>query len=98
MHILIQRLAQETLEELFEKNQKQYKLIAQSIDELAEKGIRASHIKKLTGTRNIFRKRAGRWRILFTIDGFILKIWIIAMEKGTQQDYFKWIFYIQRNI
>lgn len=98
MHILIQRLAQETLEELFEKNQKQYGLISKGIDELAEKGIQASLIKKLTGTRNIFRKRVGRWRILFTLDNFAIKIWIIAMEKGTKQDYFKWIFYIQRHI
>lgn len=94
--IFIQRLAQEILQELFDKNQKQYKKIEKAIDELTQKGLSASNIKKLTGTKNIFRKRAGRWRILFTVEGEIFKIWIIAMEKGTKQDYLKWIFYIQK--
>lgn len=95
--ILIQRLAQETLEELFEQNQKEYKKIAQAINELGKNGLGSSNIKKLSGTKNIFRKRVGRWRVLFTAEGQIFKIWIIAMEKGTKQDYFKWIFYIQKS-
>lgn len=95
--IIIQCLAQETIEELFDKNQKQYKQIEKALSELAQKGLRASRIKKLAGTKNIYRKRTGRWRILFTVAGETFKIWIIAMEKGTKQDYFKWIFYIQKN-
>lgn len=95
--ILIQRLAQETLEELFEQNQKEYKKIAKAINELGKNGLGSSNIKKLSGTKNIFRKRAGRWRVLFTAEGHIFKIWIIAMEKGTKQDYFKWIFYIRKS-
>lgn len=95
--VFIQRLAQETLEGLFHKNQKQYHQISKAIDELKEKGLHASNIKKLQGTKNIFRKRIGRWRILFTAEGTILKIWIIAMEKGTKQDYLRWIFYIEKN-
>lgn len=97
VQIIIQRLAQETLEELFERNQKQYKGIENALDELSQKGFQATHIKKLSGTKNIFRKRVGRWRILFTTGAGIFKVWIIAMEKGTKQDYLKWIFYIQKN-
>ncbi|MBI2453901.1 hypothetical protein HYV58_01845 [Candidatus Peregrinibacteria bacterium] len=69
-----------------------------SLDELEQKGLLAPNIKKLSGAKNIFRKRVGRWRILFTNENTVFKIWIIAMEKGTKQDYFKWIMYIQRNI
>ncbi|MBI4995082.1 type II toxin-antitoxin system RelE/ParE family toxin [Candidatus Peregrinibacteria bacterium] len=96
IQISIQRLAQEILQELFDKNQKQYGKIEKAINELAQKGLFASNVKKLTGTKNIFRKRVGRWRILFTVENEIFKIWIIAIEKGTRQDYLKWIFYIQR--
>ena len=95
--IIVQRLAQKTLENLFNSNQKYFKQIGKALDELSQRGLESSGIKKLGGTKNIFRKRVGRWRILFTVEGNIFKIWIIAMEKGTQQDYFKWIFYIQRN-
>lgn len=95
--VFIQRLAKETLEDLFQRNQKQYRQISKAIDELEEKGLHASNIKKLQGTKNIFRKRIGRWRILFTAEEAILKVWIIAMEKGTKQDYLHWIFYIQKN-
>lgn len=95
--IFIQRLAQETLEDLFQKNQKQYRQIASAIDKLKEKGLQASNIKKLQGTKNIFRKRTGRWRILFTVEESVFKVWIIAMEKGVKQDYLRWIFYIQKN-
>lgn len=93
--VFIQRIAQEALERLFDKNQKQYQQIARALDELSQKGLSASKVKKLSGTKNIFRKRVGRWRILFTSEASILKIWIIAMEKGTRQDYLRWIFYIQ---
>ena len=96
--LLIQRLAQDALESLFVRNRKEYEKIAKSLNELAEKGLRAVHIKKLKGAKNIFRKRTGRWRILFTVDGEIFKIWIIALEKGTRQDYFKWILYIEKSV
>ena len=97
IQIFIQRLAQKTLEDLFYRNQKQYRSIAKAIDDLEKNGLSASNIKKLRGTKNIFRKRVGRWRLLFTAEGTILKIWIIAIEKGTKQDYLRWIFYIQKN-
>jgi mRNA-degrading endonuclease RelE of RelBE toxin-antitoxin system len=96
--IFVQRLAEETLQDLFERDYKQYLRIEAAIDEIAKKGLGASQIKKLSGTKNIFRKRVGRWRVLFTFEAEVIKIWIIAMEKGTSQDYFRWIFYIQKNV
>ncbi len=97
VQIFIQHLAQKTLDELFDRNQKQFKYIEDAIDNLASKGLASPGVKKLSGTKNIFRKRVGRWRILFTFEGGQIKIWIIAMEKGAKQDYIKWIFYIDKH-
>lgn len=65
--IFLQSLAQAALERLFERNRGQYNRIEKAIDELSKRGFQASNIKKLAGTKNIFRKRVGRWRVLFTI-------------------------------
>lgn len=93
--VFLQSLAQAALERLFERNRGQYNRIEKAIDELSKRGFQTSNIKKLAGTKNIFRKRVGRWRILFTIQSNILRIWIIEIEKGTKQDYLRWILYIQ---
>ncbi|MEI7510817.1 MAG: hypothetical protein WCJ84_01525 [Candidatus Peregrinibacteria bacterium] len=55
-----------------------------------------SNIKSLSGVPNGYRKRIGRYRILFTLhaEEDICKVWIIDMEKDTQKDYRKWIAYI----
>jgi len=48
----------------------------------------------LKNAPKIFRKRVGRWRILFTIERKKIDVWIIAIEKDTDKDYKRWIAYI----
>jgi len=64
------------------------------LDELEEKGLQSSNVKSLKNAPKIFRKRGGRWRILFTVKLQILNVWIVAIEKDTDKDYKRWIDYI----
>lgn len=95
--LAIQPYAAATLKRLFARHRKQYALIEKALDDLVVEGLGASNIKKLANTKHIFRKRAGRWRILFTFDDDLIRVWIIAIEKDTSADYHKWIFYIEGN-
>jgi len=92
--VIVHELAQETLKKLFLKDKKSFNKISIALDELEKKGLKASSIKKLSSTNKIFRKRVGRFRILFTVNLKTFNVWIIAIEKDTKKDYKVWIKYI----
>lgn len=68
--------------------------------EIQRKGASASSVKVLLGISRGFRKRVGRWRVLFTVDEEKKKVtvWIVAIEKDTKRDYGKWVRYIKSNL
>jgi len=92
--LIIKDIAREILEELSNNNQKTFKIISNALDEIKDKGLKSSNIKKLVGFQKIFRKRIRRWRILFTIEGKEINIWLIAIKKDNRKDYKKWIRFI----
>ena len=95
MHeVVIHELAQETLKKLSLKDKKSFDKISVALDGLAKNGLKLSGVKKLSSVNKIFRKRVGRFRILFTFDVKTFHVWIIAIEKDTKKDYKVWIKYI----
>ncbi len=69
------------------------------VDELERCGPWISQVKKLSGTRNGWRFRFGRYRAIFTFDNETITIWFIDIEKDTKKDYQRWIpFLKQRGI
>jgi len=92
--VIIHELAQETLKKLFLRDRKSFDKISISLDGLAKKGLKLSGIKRLSSANKIFRKRVGRFRILFTVNAKTFHIWIIAIEKDRKKDYKVWIKYI----
>jgi mRNA-degrading endonuclease RelE of RelBE toxin-antitoxin system len=95
--VIIHRLAEDILIELSERDKKSFYIISQALDEIEKNGLQSSNTKHLSNTNKIFRKRIGRWRILFTIEEKNIHIWIVAIEKDTKKDYKKWIKYIVYN-
>lgn len=93
IHLIIHRLATEVLEDLARYERKNYKRIKQALDDLKEKGLETSNCKSISGGYKLFRKRVGRYRILFTVDREEFHIWIIDMKKSPQ-DYVRWMLYI----
>lgn len=68
--------ARKFLPTLSEKN---FKLVAQKIDSLQADPYQ-SGIKKLKGYDNVYRIRAGNFRILYTIDGGKLIIHVVDID------------------
>lgn len=64
------------------------------MDDLEQNGLQSLNIKSLKNAPKIFRKRVGRWRILFTLERQVINVWIIAIEKDADKDYKQWISYI----
>jgi len=94
---MIIQLSEQAVRSLLKiKSKKTKEVVKNSISELSEKGFDASNIKKLTGLKNGYRKRVGRYRILFSFHSRIktVKIWIIELKKDSKKDYRKWIEYI----
>ena len=94
LKIILHNIAEDAVRTLFKRDKRTFEKIKKALDELELKGIKASDVKKLTNTKNIYRKRTGRWRILFTQSGKVLDVWIVAVEKDSQKDYNRWIQYI----
>jgi mRNA-degrading endonuclease RelE of RelBE toxin-antitoxin system len=86
------------LKKLELRNKTSLRKIFEALDSLEELGLKSSGIKKLKNSNGIFRKRAGRFRILFTIQDSKINVWIIGIEKDSSKDYSRWISYISREI
>jgi len=87
----IYKKAKVSLDSMKKENTWDMKNIISSLDEMTIKWLNSSNIKNIWD--DIFRKRVGRWRILFTVDT-LFHIWIIDIEKDTKKDYKKWKEYI----
>ena len=92
--IIINAFAEETIKNISKKDKKAFHRLSDALDDLGRKGLQSSNIKPLKNALKIFRKRVGRWRILFTIEGQAIDVWIVAIEKDTDKDYKRWITYI----
>lgn len=92
--LIVNTFAEETLEKVSLRDKKTFYRLSKALDELEEKGLQSSNIKSLKNAPKIFRKRVGRWRILFTVKLQIINVWIVAIEKDTDKDYKRWIDYI----
>ena len=92
--LIVNTFAEETLEKVSLRDKKTFYRLSKALDELEEKGLQSSNVKSLKNAPKIFRKRVGRWRILFTVKLQIINVWIVAIEKDTDKDYKRWIDYI----
>ena len=92
--LIANTFAEETLEKVSLRDKKTFYRLSKALDELEEKGLQSSNVKSLENAPKIFRKRVGRWRILFTVKLQIINVWIVAIEKDTDKDYKRWIDYI----
>ena len=97
MGIILEKEVALTLKNLQDKRMAG-KLLA-GIREIRDRGLTASNIKRLGHIKNGYRKRVGRYRILFTAeaDRQVIHIWIIEIKKDPR-DYYKWIKRIGRNL
>ena len=96
--VIVHNVAEDTLVSLFKSDKIMFGRICDALDSLEEKGLESSNLKKLTGTKDIYRKRVGRWRILFTFHENIIDVWIVAVEKDTRKDYNRWIRHITYHV
>ena len=92
--LVINTFAEETLEKVSLKDKRTFMRLSKALDELEQNGLQSSNITALKNAPKIFRKRVGRWRILFTLEREIINVWIIAIEKDTDKDYKRWINFI----
>ncbi|MBE7445855.1 MAG: hypothetical protein HS132_11630 [Planctomycetia bacterium] len=92
--LIVNTFAEETLEKVSLRDKKTFYRLSKALDELEEKGLQSSNVKSLKNAPKIFRKRVGRWRILFPVKLQIINVWIVAIEKDTDKDYKRWIDYI----
>ncbi len=92
--LIVNTFAEETLGKVSLRDKKTFYRLSKALDELEEKGLQSSNVKSLKNAPKIFRKRVGRWRILFTVKLQIINVWIVAIEKDTDKDYKGWIGYI----
>jgi mRNA-degrading endonuclease RelE of RelBE toxin-antitoxin system len=95
MKIVLSKESAKTLIEL--RDNKAKARLEKAIDELEAKGLRTSNIEKLTGSKYGYRKRVGRYRIIFTVHKIqkIIYVWIIEIKKDSKKDYRKWLDYIK---
>ena len=98
MNLFFHKTVRKKLIQLEKKEYKNFLLVQKGLDDLELNGFNAQHIKPVKNNKKgIYRKRVGKWRILFTEDGFILRIWIVDRKKGPR-DYEKWVEFIIKNI
>ncbi len=84
--------AEDKLNYLKNNDKNTFFILVSELKKLQKFWLNLTNIKNIWD--NIFRKREWRWRILFTIDDFLITIWIIEIEKDTQKDYKMWKNYI----
>ncbi len=97
MKLILHKSVEKRLKKLQEESSKDYLLVSNGLDDLECSGFSSSNIKAVKNSKKVFRKRVGKWRILFTEDGFVLRIWIVYRKKGPR-DYDKWLNFIAQNI
>lgn len=94
-NVHLTRKSEKILNALKSKNEDTFWSLVKSLKEIGQLGLTVSWVKGIWN--NIYRKRDGRLRILFTIDWSIITIWIISLEKDTKKDYKIWVEYIKKN-
>ncbi len=96
MRIALEAQAYRTLTSL--RDIKMLNRLEAAIDDIENRGLSASNLKQLSHLKNGYRKRVGRYRILFTInhDEQVIHIWIIEIKKSPK-DYRKWIENIEKS-
>lgn len=91
------RIDEEALQEAHElrvRDALMFRKLVALVDQLEQCGVRMPQVKKLVGTKNGWRLDFGRYRALFSLDGNVITIWLIGMEKDTRKDYQRWIEYL----
>lgn len=73
--LLLKRSSEKSLARM---DVRQKKRVIRALDELVEKGIMASNVKKLQDPLHGYRKRVGDHRILFDCDGNYLVVHLIG--------------------
>jgi len=95
-NLIIKNKAKKTLDNLQKYNQIDLQKIIKSLDELSKNWLNTVNIKNIWDW--IFRKRVGRYRILFNFDVLNqINIWIIDLEKDWKKDYLRWKLYIKKS-
>ncbi len=82
------------------KGKKLAKQLEEALDDIAVSPVRGSNVTSLFKVPNGYRKRVGRYRILYTFHSGenLVRIWIIDIEKDTRKDYTRWMEYILRQL
>lgn len=96
--LIVNKLAEKALKQLDLRNKASLRKILEALDSLEKLGLESPNTKKLKNSKGIFRKRVGRFRILFTIRGNRIDVWIVEIEKDQSKDYPRWISYISGEI
>lgn len=96
--LLLSRRARKSLLGL--KGTKHAKSLEKALEDIAHSPQRGSNVKNLLKVPGGYRKRVGRYRILYTVhaDENLVRIWIIDMEKDTKKDYARWMGYILKQL
>lgn len=95
--LYIQEYAQKSLDDLEIFDEKIYQRMMSFLEDLENHGTQLPGVKKLVNSESIYRKRIGRYRILFTYKNDRIDIWLIEIEKDTKKDYKRWVRYINRH-
>ncbi|MFH1545978.1 MAG: hypothetical protein ABIE14_01210, partial [Patescibacteria group bacterium] len=66
-NLIVNKLAENVLKRMELRNKTSFRRISEALDSLEELGLESPNVKKLKGANRIFRKRTGRFRILFTL-------------------------------
>jgi len=97
MKLIFHRSVLQKLKKIKHDDESSMTSLMRGFRDLEKNGKRATQVKKLTAPIKVFRKRVGVWRILFTEDGFVLRIWVVDRKKGPK-DYRKWINFVMKKI
>jgi len=98
MRLLLSHQARTAL--LKNRQSREKEALMNALDAIAASPLRGANIKHLVHVPDGFRKRVGRYRILYTVHEKVrtVRVWIIAMEKDTKKDYDRWMKYILESL
>lgn len=94
MQVILSKRARKGLESC--KDSKLQQRILEALRSLRDPNQKQPNTKSLEGIPKGFRRRVGRYRILYTIEKRkdVTNVWIIKIEKDTNKDYKDWSQYI----
>jgi mRNA-degrading endonuclease RelE of RelBE toxin-antitoxin system len=94
MQVYLSKRAKKILQQL--KGAAALERLLAALDEIQISPTRGRHIKSLTDVPKGYRKRVGRYCILYTFHAQedCIRVWIIDMEKDTKKDYQQWLGYL----